>query len=940
MGGSASDFSKIIDDLQDVEYRLDALLAGKKLYLDPQNPVDALWIDQLHAFYPADYDKSYDRNLDSKPHMYYITPEDTMNGLAPILRESDTSVHPLHTNLANAADGFIRGASFSSVHNVVVAGADPHFRDRRNFSAFAERSENVYLHEKGDLVSLAQTAMVMRRMLEGRDTMDRAIFVDNSTGRFEPFLALVSLHYGEAIDWFNENLKKKGGKGLLHVNEVTKSGIARVKALGFDVEKRLPGLRPLYSNLFFETSSEEKENDIQKVLDSQRFDLTIRHSNDLLGHSEHAPEWKWSFGGNALDKIKTTLKDKLADPSLDANLAKMGLTRQTAFIMVADGGESLADERVRNTRAMSQVKHLTHPFAEYPASETKPVAQRQGAKEDGYKNLKRAYAELGGFRDLRLVDNCLILVAPLAQEDVNNPVYFAFKNKAKMELVFDPRPQYHMHKTQRHFQKPEGFTKTVAELAEDDDPWMTEGLAISGALRLMARAGRVPSQALDLKKSFDAVRSVEVVSAWPQPEGGAVDADFAKQELRVKALNHPVSNFDEVRRTIRNGKAFLFADSPVAPGENFWMSRVFLPSSIYVAKQLRDPHVNGNPMVIYAPDPMKRPEVENIFDHLKRAAMVSQDPHYLYNRAHKIEKAARFIKGMSVQHIALSETENNPYKALPPSTQPMVTFLLSASSANPYDNDDAYLAAVNWGLNGYGLMSGMGAQNPMGWHVFGGLQLISEGFDVTVQGVQDPYAMKTEGWPIKEMEKFMGKGHAVVAPDIFVRIEQLLELEKLAKNPNEKKIVVAQANGIGGLQEIAGVLALKEAGVPGMENVHMIIQNRPRPTAEGVIAPHDALIEVLRKRNDMHQIYVCESVAEMIAFGAKITGNDLRYYHVPRPQDTQFPFEALKHRHYDWFIGGTGEAPPITISEIYERGGVSPGLPLPSLADMSKYEPS
>lgn len=936
MGEAADHFARILDDLQDVEYRLDCLLSGKKLYLDPDVPLDAIWIRQIHAFYPDDYDKTYERNLDSKPHMYYITPQDTERGMGPVLREADTSVHPLHTNLFRAGEAFVRGCSYSSIYNIVVAGADPHFRDHRNFRSLLERSENIYLHERGDVVSMAQTVAALRRLLEGREPMSRAIFIDDSTGRFEPFLEMIGLHYAEGVDWLNLEMHRRGIQGRLNVNDVPKSGIARVKALGFDVERRLPPLPPLYGHLFFETSSEEKEDDVRNVLAHQNLDLDIRHSNELMGHSEHAPEWKWSFGGNALDKIKTTLRDKLADPLLDENLARRGLTRQTAFIMVADGGESLADERIRDTKSMLPVKHLTHPFAEFPGSETKPVAQRQGSKADGYTNLRRAYSELGGFSDLRLADNCLILVAPLAQDDLDNPVYYAFKNKAKMELVFNPRPDYHLHKTQRHYQKPEGFAKTVAELAEDNDKWMVEGLAIAGAVNLMARAGRVPNLPLDLKKSFDSVRNMEVVAVWPLPEGSGLPKELAKEDMGVKALKHPVSSFDEVRRVMRNGKAFVFADGPLAEGENFWMSRVFLPSSIFVAKQLRDPNVNGNPMVIFAGDPRERPEVERIFDHLKMAAMVTQDMDLIYKRASDIGDAAQFIRNKSMQHVALSDSESNPYRALPPSGQPMVTFLLSASSAHPYDNDDAYLAAVNWGLNGYGLMSGMGEQNPMGWHVFGGLQLIREGFDVAVQGVQDPFAMKTEGWPIKEMETYMGRGHAVVAPDIFVRIEQLLELEKLAENPDEIKIVVAQANGIGGLQEIAGVLALREAGAPGMDNVHLIIQNRPRKTENlnGTIAPHDALMQVLRAHGDMERIHECETVEEMMAIGARITGQDLRFYDVPRPQDTQFPFAKEKHAYYSWLMdpGGGHKAPGVTIAEVYDKGGAVPLLPKPEEA--------
>lgn len=85
-----------------------------------------------------------------------------------------------------------------------------------------------------------------------------------------------------------------------------------------------------------------------------------------------------------------------------------------------------------------------------------------------------------------------------------------------------------------------------------------------------------------------------------------------------------------------------------------------------------------------------------------------------------------------------------------------------------------------------------------------GLQAKREGFDIDVQGVQDPYAMDGEGWPQEAMTAVIGAGHAQVAPDILVRIQQLIQLDKLPQmiedDPDYKHIVVSHANGAGGLQ--------------------------------------------------------------------------------------------------------------------------------------------
>lgn len=925
-----NDFSKIIDLLQYADDNIDILLNGDKLYLDPEDSNDALWIDLIHSFYPDDFEDTYDRNLDSKPQMYYITPHQVANEEENILLSSDTSVHPLHTNLQKSNEVFLRACSASDVNNIVVAGANPHFRDRRNYNALFERSENLFLHEKGDLVSLSQTVKSLLNIVEGRNNSGQSVTIENTTGRFTPFLKIISQYYPQANDWLNDVLEEKGINARIGIVEQKRTSVSKLQAIGYDVEKELPELPALYQNLFFETSSEEKEVDVRRAIAHHRLDVKIRHANELLGHSEHAPEFKWSYGGNDLDKLKLTLKDKLAEPGLDDDLAAMGLTRETAFIMVADGGESLSDERLRRTSMMRDVLSSTHPYSEFPGSETKPVAQRHGSKDDGYYIMEQAFNELGGDADLRFADNCVVMVASLAQDDPENPIYYAFKNKTKMELTFTPKPEFHLHRTQRHFQKPKGYEATVAQLEEDDDIWMHSGLAISGAVANTLKAGGAQQLEVDLKADFNVANNLKVVCPWPIAKDSDTVQKFSEQGINVVGLDNigieqPANSFDDVRRIMRRSEAFVFPDMPIGNKENFWMSRVFLPTSIYVAKQLRDPNVNGSPMVLIADNGNNRSEVEQVFDHLKNAAMVTQDPHYIYNRAEKIESAANYIKRESQHSIEYAEIESHPYVQLPDTDSPRgaVTFLLSASSANSCDNDDGYSAAVNFGLNGYDLMSGMGAQNPMGWSVFGGLQLIREGFDVNVQGIQDPFAMKTEGWPIKEMNKFMGQGHAVVSPDILVRLEQLLELEKLKNDPNFLKIVVCQASGIGGLQEISGILALREAGVAGMENVQMIIQNRPRPTKNGEIAPQDALLEIIEAHGDSYNIHICETIEEMMQITSDISGNDMQFYDVKRPQDTLFPFAREKHDYYDWLMSDDSndhvKKPEHLIREVYNE---------------------
>lgn len=933
-------FAKLRATLNKLDTYLEQLQDGDAPYLDPDIPEDKLVIDQIHAFYPEGKNTAYELSLDSRPEMYYITPQQknkVVEGktLEKWIQEADTSVHPLHLNLSNAAESMRRGASLNDVTNYVSAGADPHFRNRVHFNNAFDRSPNLFLHAKGDVVSLAQTVKLMKQALGDDDQAQRAIVIDNTTGRFTPLLTLLNLDFDEGVNWLNDALKKQGKDVRIGVVDKPKTGISKLKSIGFATEHALPALPPIDEKLspFFKTGSEEKEHDTSNAITYNKLDITLRHADDLAGHSEHAAEWKWSYGGNALDKLKLTLKDKIESPELDEQLSALELTRKNAFIMVADGGEDCFDRRLRSTKTFEDVLSLSHPLSEFPGSETKPVAQRHGVKEDGYYKRDAGYKELDGDVDTRIVDNCVVIIAPLEQEDPEKPVYYAFKSKQVIEQVFEPAPAYHTHYTQRHFQKPEGMAMTLAGLEEDQDPWMQTNLAIASAFLLMARTCGVQTKDVELGQHFNKKNRLPVACPWPLPEGSSLPAKLKKNDIAIQKTDKPVESFDDVRKFMRNNKGYIFPRVPLAEGENYWMSRIVLPSSLYVAKQLRDPHVNGNPMATYSKVGEKRPDVEQMFDHLKRSAMISQDPHYMYNRASKVSSASKYLKRMSSVHNPSHEVETARYTPLPDTGKKhVVLFLLSASGAHPFDNDDAYSAAVNIGLNHHKadqpvlMKSGMGWAHPMGWNVMGGLQLIREGFTgIDVQGVQDPFAMKTEGYPEEEMLKYMGKGHALVAPDIFVRMEQLLGLDTYKAEDDVQLTVINMANGAGGLQESASFLALRKQEHPLLTNANFIVQNRPRDGVNGSIAPHDVLLKKMEKQGDMWNVEVCETVQEMMQSYERMTGIEMTYFDIPRPTDTLFPFAREKNPHYEWFMGAEhSDAPAQTIRDVYEETLLGP----------------
>lgn len=925
------DLNNFTEKLRGLDERLDRILDGEKLTLDPENADDVLLIQQIHNFYPEDYESVLDRSLDSPPAVYYITPDIVGTEREQERLEISTRVHPLHERLINSQEIFQRNSSkLNQIHNIVMAGGDLHFRDRRDYQKAFDRSENFFLHKRGDVVSLSQTIKLLCNVAEGRDKTERSIVIDNPNGRFTPVLRFLGIEGHEGIDALNDTFKRHKIKTLVGLVEMTGTSISKLNELAVDKHRKLPVLPPLFGGkLFFDTSSDEKIKDTNDTLAQNRSDIEIRHANLLSGHSEHDPEFTSSFGGNALAKGMTTLKDKLGSPHLDDDLLKQGVTRTSGCLMFADGGEYYEERELANTHALSSVKHIVHPDIEYPGPETKPWSQGLGNKPDTYSALNQAKTELekatGRKVSARSVDNCVTVVIPLQQDDMDNPRYYAVKGVAKMDTVFDPRPAHHIHYTQRHFQRFEDCEQTLSELEDENDLRLVAGLAISKAMRGMMNAARVPKRPRDLKTEFDFTKDLEVVCPWQadELEQGSFRSEFAKAGMKFKILD-AVESFDDVRRVMTKSKALFFPNVISGEKKNFWMSQILLPASILVGKQLRDPKVNGNPMVMFSGND-RRPAFEGILDHLKTSGMITQDLHFLYNRGTKMSSVMRYIVEQMQKHVQYDEYQHHKYQELPDTGELLVAYLLSATSAHKVDNDNAYKGAVNCVLNGQGVISGLGYSAPMGWHVMGALQAIREGFKGVIQGIQDPHAKKTEGMPLAEINKFMGEGHGVVAPDIFIRILQILEIEKLMKYPNLKKPVVTQANGIGGLQEIAGFLALKEAEVTGMDRAFLIIENTPRAVASGTTyCPHDALIDLLVRRDELHPengLYVSEGPEETSSILADLTGTKAVYYDIERPSETLFPFAREKNDFYEWFMHPEErhQAPKRTIRQVYDE---------------------
>ena len=931
--------SHLSESLAYVDNFLDDIQDGKKLYLDPSNAREKHVIDFIHALYPDDFDHVLDRSLDTRPENFYITPDQVKNGQDFSILQVDTRVQPLHENLHNANHVLFGRASKIQTHNFVVAGADLHYRDRRDFQGSFDRSPNMFLHCKGDVVSLSQTIKLLRQVIDGSDNNERSILFDNTTERFTPILRMLNLDFPESINSLNDTLKKAGKKAVIAVVEEKNTALGRLKAIGVDVEKTLPPLpRIIPDKVFQATSSQEKIDDIRLALRDHRSGLNIISADALGGLSEHDPEFKYTFAGNDFAKALTTIIDKQNNPHVDTVLKQMDVGDENAGILFYDGGESNAERGLRDTDVFAPYLKQTHQYAEFPGAETKPLSQAVGPKSDYYKLHAQALQEIeqkeGRKADSRMLDNCVVLYMPLQQDNLDNPRYYAFKATSVLEIECAPDPLLAVNygddaqKSQRHYQKPIDRIETLAELEEMGDPWMAKEMAISKAIRGFSDAARIPKRKIDLKADFDRIKDLVVHCPYPLPEEDEVKyrRKLERQGLKLDVRDRPIKSIDDVRKTIDSSKALFFPNVVSKQGGLYWADKIFLPASVVVEKQLSNPKVNGMPVAfysgIYDGDGNAVPtDFERISNHLKRANMVTQDMHHLYQGFDKMKQVSNYIKESALVQNIYDVFDDHKKVDLPVS-KCAVTFLESATSAHPVDNDNAYILTVNCGLNKFDSISGYGMSGPMGAVMWGAFQLIVEGFDHMAMGVQDPKAKKTEGSPDEAMRKIMGDGYGVIAPDIFVRMWQMLQMDALQDDREMKTIAVAQGCGIGGLQEIAIIMAMKELGVPGADRIHLIIENAERELPSGIIAPHDVLLDMMDQRGDLSGrlgTYATTSPQETLAQIGHIKNQSMTYYPVKNPLDTIHPFEDVKNEHLKWLMGYGNIPPRETIRDVYNN---------------------
>ncbi|HEY8191901.1 MAG TPA: hypothetical protein VIG74_05705, partial [Alphaproteobacteria bacterium] len=387
---------------------------------------------------------------------------------------------------------------------------------------------------------MMQALEIIREAMERKlESTPRTLALDNSTGRWSPLLKLLDLDTDEKRVEFNRTFVNGHQAFALRVADKHDGIATAIAESGLETNKQIPAAKTLFHAgvrpyLPFDTSNEIKHADAVMAVKRNGYDVMLDHSNSVGGHSENGLEFKFSYGGNALDKLVTTLRYKaqMDKGALERDLHDRGENIEDTWLLVADGGVSFDDE-VFAQPEFDGVRDLVISGTLLPGPETKPVLLRMGATADFYGTTSRVMDRLGeGSRTS--IDTCVWMIAPMKQADPENPVYFAVKASNRGTVAREPKPVHHVHKTDKHYQIPEGYTKTVAELAEENDSFVWKEMSFSRSLGVLLEKGGAGQRAPKVKKEFNISATGYKVLANHQLASGVSVRELAELDAKLK----------------------------------------------------------------------------------------------------------------------------------------------------------------------------------------------------------------------------------------------------------------------------------------------------------------------------------------------------------------------------------------------------------------------
>lgn len=855
------------DKLTWAENCLLSVLKGEKPAIDPSRDDEKWLLDQLTRMYAGHY-------LSSVGPSYVTLPTD---GPTEMKAKGDTRFHPVSARFVlNQKRKLVNELHSANIRNFHVMGSD----DKPAADA------DHYVMVPAGIEALQQAVTQLRRNMAGEKKLT---VIQNNDDTWTPLVQFLQAD--------NPDISQELGCVVTTSREATKNTILFA---GTDIQKEVApssraGQFPGGMELLFGSTQPKKADETAQILAHEKVKAGLRDAVVPLHWFLSADEVSRTFEGNSFEKVDsmlTRIYDQIGYEEVSRRLRGRGFDPERVVFCANDTGLAFSEDLSEEPEFAASY-HEKIPGKPWPDVELGPIVDAQGGVMKFMAEVNSCRARLGRTEPLRYRDTQVYMFFKFAptREEVKINTYFG---TATGTVTPEPRPSDKGSLYTEHFCVPDGQPggingKTQAELgarylftdspqarcvramtqdhqlpqsikplfshaAEDrnhrnklrlltPDNWLPEvgkGSGGTGFSRMVVESGwKLSNKKYDAFEDFASAGDAIYLGAHSQE----ILADYDKFSARLSLLFCKAGTHKQILHDTMYNKSLMIANPDLR----------FFSENGATHQNWADPAM-GEKFIDYlkALDPAEHPWGQQLllYRYFHENSLIKQQPKYIWTQIEQKDLPGQ-LRDVREKFGAHAITQYNKEEYGSDRTDLFsITVLGSASTRNPlYTKDSAYFIGYEAARAGMHVRSGGGRYGIMGAVSQGVLdyqeQHPLQADQTHLSAIQMPRTVQFEGLAL-DINKLHDGGNRYVAiePGMDPRMRSLFRSD----------VVIADAGGLGTLEEIYYFIALKQQGYPVVQDKPLIIINHAHLGKEA-IRLYDPLLAVLPER-DRKDIFV------------------------------------------------------------------------------------
>lgn len=863
---------------------LETILQGGKPAIDVTHSDEKWLYDQLTRLYAGHF-------LSSPASSYVVLPDDTDETVAA---KGDTRFHPVAARfILNQKRKLVDEMASSNIRNYFVMGSD------RQIAPDADH----FVMVPAGIEALYQTVQCLRENIAS--DKQKLIIIQNNEETWTPFLQFLRTTDPQTTK--SLNCVVTGSR------EDTKNAVLFA---GHDVQKEVeaPAFKKEYANgmeIQFGSTQPKKADETSQIINHENNKAGLRDAVVPLHWFLSADEVSKTFEGNGFEKIDsmmTRIYDQIGYDEVVKRLEQRGYDPERTVFMANDTGLAFNFD-FSQEQEFAAAKDEAIPGKHWPDVELGPIVDAMGGITHFMEALHKCAERKGLVDKVAYRDTQLYMFFKLAprKEDVKVNTYFGTSTG---KITFDPRPSNNGSLYTEHFCVPDGQPsglepKTQAELGAryllTESPQARTVRAIMqdfnvpqslkplfdisakqrnhrNRLRLLTQenwladvpVGRIEKGFTKTAnnegwkttgRKFDAFEDYAAAgdAIYLGTHSKEIIADYEEHKAALSLLFCKAGTHKQILHDTMYGKALMINNPQLS----------FFSQNGAMHQNWADPAM-GQRFLDYlqALDPAEHPWGQQLllYRYFHENSLIKQQPKYIWTQVEgkPLTVSLREAKEQFRQH-AITHYEKEEF-GLDRTDLPSVTLLGSASTRKPLYTHSAYYLGYEFARHGFHVRSGGGRYGIMG-AVSQGVMTFQDNYPKLadtchLSAIQMPRTVQFEGLALDIATIDQHKNRYVsIEPGMDPRMVSLFRSD----------VMIADAGGLGTLEEIFYFIQLKKMGHPNVKDKPLIIINHPH-LGPDAIKLYDPLLATLSAK-DKRDIHVVENAQEALDMTLRFVKN-------------------------------------------------------------------